>query len=65
MREVGANPFCLDSPRPTIPFKTYAYNEIRYHALSMARPQEAAKLLAEAQAAVTEKYRNYEQLAGL
>jgi pyruvate-ferredoxin/flavodoxin oxidoreductase len=65
MRAIGENPFRLDSPRPTIPFKTYAYNEIRYHALSMSRPQEAERLVAEAQAAVTEKYRNYEQLAGL
>ncbi|MEO7731015.1 MAG: pyruvate:ferredoxin (flavodoxin) oxidoreductase, partial [Kofleriaceae bacterium] len=26
MRAIGENPFRLDSPRPTIPFKDYAYN---------------------------------------
>lgn len=65
MRSIGANPFRLDSPRPSIPFKAYAYNEIRYAALARARPDEAAELLASAQAAVTEKYRQYEGLATL
>ena len=65
MRKVGVNPFRLDSPRPTIPFKDYAYNELRYQALTITRPEEASQLAAMAQAAVTEKYRLYEQLAGL
>jgi pyruvate-ferredoxin/flavodoxin oxidoreductase len=30
LRRVGAAPFRLDSPRPTLPFKDYAYNELRY-----------------------------------
>ena len=65
MRSIGENPFRLDSPRPTIPFKDYAYNEIRYSALAGVRPEEAATLLVRAQAAVTEKYRQYEDLAAL
>ncbi|MEJ0097210.1 MAG: 4Fe-4S dicluster domain-containing protein [Bauldia sp.] len=65
MRSIGENPFRLDSPRPTIPFKDYAYNEIRYSSLAELRPGEAAGLLVSAQAAVTEKYRQYEDLAGL
>jgi pyruvate-ferredoxin/flavodoxin oxidoreductase len=65
MRAVGENPFRLDSPRPTIPFKDYAYNEIRYSALATTRPKEAAELLAAAQAAVIDKYRHYEDLASL
>jgi pyruvate-ferredoxin/flavodoxin oxidoreductase len=64
-RKVGENPFRLDSVRPTIPFKDYAYNEIRYHALTMSRPAEAEALARMAQALVTEKYHVYEQLAGL
>jgi len=63
MRTIGQNPFRLDSPRPTIPFKDYAYNEIRYSSLADARPDEAASLLAAAQTAVVEKYRQYEDLA--
>jgi pyruvate-ferredoxin/flavodoxin oxidoreductase len=63
MRKVGENPFRLDSPRPTIPFKDYAYNEIRYTTLKSSKPEEAEALLAMAQAVVTEKYRQYEDLA--
>ncbi len=63
MRTVDENPFRLDSPRPRIPLKTYAYNELRYSSLANARPEEAETLLAMAQAAVTEKYRQYEELA--
>jgi pyruvate-ferredoxin/flavodoxin oxidoreductase len=63
MRTVGENPFILDSPRPRIPLKAYAYNELRYSSLARTRPEEADALLAMAQAAVTEKYRQYEELA--
>ena len=63
MRKVGENPFRLDSPRPTIAFKDYAYNEIRYTTLKSSKPEEAEALLAMAQAVVTEKYCQYEDLA--
>ncbi len=63
MRTVDANPFRLDSPRPTIPFKDYAYNEIRYRSLATTRPEDARELLAAAQHWVDEKYRVYEDLA--
>jgi pyruvate-ferredoxin/flavodoxin oxidoreductase len=43
--------------------KAYAYNELRYKSLANARPDEADALLAMAQAAVAEKYRQYEDLA--
>ncbi|HLN11925.1 MAG TPA: thiamine pyrophosphate-dependent enzyme, partial [bacterium] len=63
MRAVGENPFRLDSPRPAVPLRAYAYNELRYKALAQNRPEEAADLLAQAQAAVNEKYRLYENMA--
>jgi pyruvate-ferredoxin/flavodoxin oxidoreductase len=63
MRSVGKSPFQLDSPRPTIPFKDYAYNEVRYSSLARSLPDEAALLLASAQAAVIDKYQQYETLA--
>jgi pyruvate-ferredoxin/flavodoxin oxidoreductase len=63
MRTVDESPFRLDSPRPRIPLKVYAYNELRYSSLADTRPAEADILLAKAQAAVTEKYRQYEELA--
>jgi pyruvate-ferredoxin/flavodoxin oxidoreductase len=65
MRTIGENPFRLDSPRPTIPFKDYAYNELRYRALAVMRPAEAEALLRQAQAAVDGKYRTYEEFASL
>ena len=65
MRKVGESPFRLDSARPTIPFKEYAYNELRYQSLALSRPAEAGELLRQAQADVTEKYRTYEEFAKL
>ncbi len=65
MRAAGKQPFVLDSPRPTLPFKAYAYNELRYRALATADPKTAEALLAQAQQIVTEKYRQYEELASL
>ena len=64
LRERGENPFVLDSPRPTMAFRDYAYEEIRYRSLVQTRPEEAERLLAAAQAAVVEKYRTYEEMAG-
>ena len=63
MRDVGRTPFQLDSPRPTIPFKDYAYNELRYRALSVSRPDEAKALLDQAQRLIADKYRDYEAFA--
>ncbi|ACK51898.1 pyruvate flavodoxin/ferredoxin oxidoreductase domain protein [Methylocella silvestris BL2] len=63
MRNADEAPFRLDSPRPTIPLKDYAYNELRYRSLANIRPREAAELLAHAQTAATEKYAQYEALA--
>ena len=65
MRNVGERPFRLDSPRPTIPFKDYAYNELRYRALANTDPKTAETLLVQAQQIVTEKYRQYEEMANL
>jgi pyruvate-ferredoxin/flavodoxin oxidoreductase len=63
MRNVGERPFRLDSPRPTILLKDYAYNELRYRALANTDPKAASELLTKAQQIVTEKYRQYEELA--
>jgi pyruvate-ferredoxin/flavodoxin oxidoreductase len=64
MRSVGENPFRLDSPRPTIKFRDYAYNELRYKALGQTRPAESEQLMTAAQAWIDEKYRTYEGMAG-
>jgi pyruvate-ferredoxin/flavodoxin oxidoreductase len=63
MRRVGANPFQLDSLRPGVPLKDYAYNEIRYSSLAVTDEAAAAQLLDAAQRWVDEKFRQYEDLA--
>ena len=64
MRNAGERPFRLDSPHPTIPFKDYAYNELRYRALEGFDAHTAQTLLAQAQQVTLEKYHQYEELAG-
>lgn len=59
----GEPPFRLDSPRPSLAFKDYAYGELRYRALTKSRPEEAADLLALAQKGIIDKYRTYEEFA--
>jgi pyruvate-ferredoxin/flavodoxin oxidoreductase len=63
MRREKLNPFRLDSPRPRIPLQDYIYEELRYKTIVRSNPGEAAELLVQAQAAVNEKYRIYEDLA--
>ncbi len=62
MHDAGENRFRLDSPRPTVGFKDFAYNERRYEALTRSRPVEAKALAEAAQAAIIRKYRQYEAL---
>jgi pyruvate-ferredoxin/flavodoxin oxidoreductase len=64
MRRAGTSPFRLDSPRPTMRFRDYAYNEVRYKVLAQTLPDEAEQLLGAAQQAIDEKYRLYEDMAG-
>ncbi len=63
MRRKGLNPFRLDSPRPRIPLRDYAYHELRYKTLTRTHPDAAAEMLRQAQAAADERYRVYEDLA--
>lgn len=63
MRKKGLNPFRLDSTRPRIPLEDYAYRELRYKTLVRSHPDAAAHMLHQAQAALNEKYRIYEDMA--
>jgi pyruvate-ferredoxin/flavodoxin oxidoreductase len=63
MRSQGLNPFRLDSPRPRLPLRDYVYRELRYETLTRSHPESAAEMLRQAQAAVLENYRIYEDLA--
>ncbi|MDR3694154.1 pyruvate:ferredoxin (flavodoxin) oxidoreductase [Mucilaginibacter sp.] len=63
LREAGKNPFVLDSPRPTVAFKDYALNELRYTALKASHPEEAEHLLGIAQEQVNLRWKTYEDMA--
>jgi pyruvate-ferredoxin/flavodoxin oxidoreductase len=65
LRKKKQNPFILDSPRPTIGLKDYAYNELRYKVLTRTHPEEAEKLMTLAQEMVNLRWKNYEELATL
>ncbi len=64
LRAAGKNPFVLDSPRPTIKLKEYAYNELRYRILSHTMPEEAERLLEAAQKQVDLRWETYEDMSG-
>ncbi len=64
LRRIGANPFVLDSPRPTISLKQYAYNELRYKVLTQSNPEEAERLIKLAQEIVDLRWRTYEEMSG-
>jgi pyruvate-ferredoxin/flavodoxin oxidoreductase len=61
----GQPPLQLDSKAPSVPLKSYAYNETRYSMLAHSDPETARKLLEEAQSDVRARWRMYEHLAGL
>ncbi len=63
LRTAGKKPFVLDSPRPTIPLREYAYNEMRYKILTKTHPEEAEKLMEMAQETVNRRWQTYEHLS--
>jgi pyruvate-ferredoxin/flavodoxin oxidoreductase len=63
LRAAGRKPFVLDSPRPTIPLREYAYNENRYRVLRKSNPEDAERLMQKAQDTVNRRWANYEYLS--
>ena len=63
LRGVGKNPFQLDSRAPSVPLEQYLYNENRFNQLRHSHPEDAKKLLHEAQADVQSRWRTYEIFA--
>ena len=64
--EVDAGkPFKLDSAAPSIPLADFVANETRFAILQRTHPERAAELALLAQADVDERWRYYEQLAGI
>jgi len=63
LRSAHRNPFMLDSLRPKISVKDYAYKENRYLSLTKSHPEEAARLMEMAQIVVNQKWSVYEEMA--
>jgi len=63
LRRSGDNPFRLDSPKPRLKLADFAYRELRYKVLTQGDRERAAHLMRQAQAAIDERYRTYEDLA--
>jgi pyruvate-ferredoxin/flavodoxin oxidoreductase len=63
LRAAGKRPFVLDSIRPSIPLREYAYNENRYKVLTKTNPEEAERLMQMAQETVERRWQTYEHLA--
>ena len=64
LRKMDQNPFILDSLRPSMSLKDYAYQEMRYKVLTKTNPDEAELLMELAQEIVDLRWRNYEEMAG-
>ena len=63
--EEHEHPFQLDSSAPTIPLREFALKEARFAMLARSDPDRSAQLLDLAQAGIDERWRLYEQLAGI
>jgi pyruvate-ferredoxin/flavodoxin oxidoreductase len=63
LRRAGENPFVLDSQRPKVPLKDYAYNELRYKMLLHTNPKEAERLMRLAEENIRLKWDVYEEMA--
>ena len=61
----GGKPFKLDSTKPSIPIADFVATETRFAVLQRTHPERAAELAALAQADADERWRYYEQLAGI
>ncbi len=61
----GGKPFKLDSSTPSIPIADFVATETRFAVLKRTHPERAAELAELAQADADERWRYYEQLAGI
>ncbi|MHC4831857.1 MAG: thiamine pyrophosphate-dependent enzyme, partial [Planctomycetota bacterium] len=65
LAQAGSHPFQLDCRKPSIPLTRFVEKEARFAMLGRADPARAKALLALAQQDITERFRLYQQTAGL
>jgi pyruvate-ferredoxin/flavodoxin oxidoreductase len=61
----SGHPFKLDSSAPSIPIADFVATETRFAVLQRTHPERAAELAELAQADADERWRYYQQLAGI
>lgn len=63
LAQTGKNPLHLDMNNPHIPVKDSMYSENRFKMLTTSKPEEAKRLLQEAQANINQRWEMYQYLA--
>ncbi|MBQ7936280.1 MAG: pyruvate:ferredoxin (flavodoxin) oxidoreductase, partial [Clostridia bacterium] len=63
LAEEGKNPLTYDSKEPTMEYRDFIMNEVRYNALSRANPERAEVLFTAAEKSATEKRENLKKLS--
>ncbi len=63
LKAQGQNPFRLDSKAPSVPLSQYMYNEGRFNMLVQSHPDEAQRLLHEAEGDVRARWEAHLKLA--
>ena len=63
LKQQGLNPFSLDSGDPKLKFSEFAYKQNRFKMLTKTKPEEAKKLLSEAQQDVNRRYSELKDMA--
>ncbi len=61
--EEGKNPFHLDSKAPTMAYRDFIMNEVRYNALARSNPARANELFASAEKTAADKYEHLVNLS--
>ena len=64
LKEVGKNPFTLDSKEPTADFKEFLLGEVRYSSLLKQFPDQAEVMFVKTERDAQERLANYRRLAG-
>ena len=65
LKEEGKNPFILDSKEPTIAYKDFLNNEVRYSSLARQNPERAEELFTRAEKNAAEKYIRLKKMADM
>jgi pyruvate-ferredoxin/flavodoxin oxidoreductase len=59
----GQNPLSLDSREPSTDVADYLYNEIRFKALKMSKPEVAEKMLADIRVHIKRQWETYKYMS--